>query len=188
LLEALVFSSWGWDRFTSSRLKYAFRGSIIDTGAAWTIVPNGTVTVLDDTINFVERSDVGAVSVNQVGFTHPAQIPMAQVTTQRGQIVDVLDRRPEIGGAPVGGTGAIEFSEIAGVILDSQVPLSAVQQWEEFLEINASQIVGILDRSNLPPEIAYEDEANTFSELQTIPQLEAPNLEALLRFIGNSNR
>ena len=188
LLEALVFSSWAWDRFNTSRLKYAYRGGVIDSGAAWVVKANSTITLVDDATNFVQRTDQGVVSVNQMDFTYPAQIPMAQVTTQAGQITNVIDRRPEIGGAPEGSTGSITFPEIVGIILDSQVPLSAVKQWESFLDINASQIVGIIDRANLPPEIAYEDEANTFSELQTIPLLEAPNLEALLRFVGNSNR
>jgi hypothetical protein len=51
-----------------------------------------------------------------------------------------------------------------------------------------SPIGGIAARSQLPAAIAYEDEMNTFGMLQTIPDLEAVNHEALWRFIGNSNR
>jgi len=49
-------------------------------------------------------------------------------------------------------------------------------------------IGGVAARTQLPAEVAYEDEANQFVLLQTIPQLEAVNHEALWRFIGNSSR
>lgn len=49
-------------------------------------------------------------------------------------------------------------------------------------------IGGIAARSQLPAAIAYDDEANSFGLRQTIPDLEATNFEALMRFIGNSNR
>lgn len=51
-----------------------------------------------------------------------------------------------------------------------------------------SPIGGVAARTQIPALVAYEDEANSFSELQTIPQLEAVNHEALWRFIGNSSR
>lgn len=49
-------------------------------------------------------------------------------------------------------------------------------------------IGGIAARSQLPAAIAYDDEANSFGLRQTIPDLEATNFEALMRFIGNSSR
>lgn len=49
-------------------------------------------------------------------------------------------------------------------------------------------IGGIAARNQLPATVAYEDEPNTFGPRQTIPDLEATNFEALLRFIGSSQR
>ena len=51
-----------------------------------------------------------------------------------------------------------------------------------------SPIGGIAARSQLPAAIAYDDEANSFGLRQTIPDLEAVNFEAEMRFIGNSSR
>jgi len=187
-IDQAVLNQWANDPRQNFRLSYAFFGGIIDSGTGWVAVDPGTIDLPDDATSFVERGLGGAVSTNTIEFGHPDFIPMAEVRTRAGEIVDIIDCRPMLGD-PTGSSGTtITFPEIVGVILDSQVPLSAVKQWEAFLDINASQLVGIVDRSNLPPEIAYEDEANTFDQLQTIPQLEAPNIEALLRFIGNSDR
>ena len=186
-IDQAIQHQWANNPREDFALSYAFFGGVVDSGTEWVIVPDGAIDLPDNATSFVQRGTGGAVSSNLVAFDHPAFIPMAEVRTSRGEIVDILDRRPELG-APEGGGSSISFPEIVGVILDAQVPLSAVKQWEAFLDIDASQIVGIIDRGNLPPEIAYEDEANTFDQLQTIPQLEAPNLEALLRFIGNSDR
>lgn len=186
-IDQAVQHQWANDPRENFGLKYAFFGGVVDSGTGWVVVSDGSISLPDDALSFVQRGTGGTVDSNLVEFGHPDFIPMAEVRTRAGEIVDIVDRRPELG-APEGAAASISFSEITGVILDGQVPLSAVKQWEAFLDIDASQIVGIIDRANLPPEIAYEDEANTFDQLQTIPQLEAPNLEALLRFIGNSER
>ncbi len=134
LLEAMVFRPFSWDRFNSLNLKYAFHGGYIDAGDKWLLIPNGFVTLVEGSeINYIERSDAGQVSVNQAGFTYLESIPMAQINARNGSFVATtyIDRRPEIGGAPTaGGGGAISFPQIIGNILDSQVPLSAVQQYQ----------------------------------------------------------
>ena len=186
-LDQAVQHQWANNPRENFALSYAFFGGVVDSGTEWVIVADGSISLPNNATSFVERGTGGTVSSNLTEFGHPTFIPMAEVRTSEGEIIDVVDRRPELG-FPSGASSPISFSEIVGVILDGQVPLSAVKQWEAFLDIDASQIVGIIDRGNLPPEIAYEDEANTFDQVQTIPQLEAPNLEALLRFIGNSER
>jgi hypothetical protein len=133
LLEAMVFRPFSWDRFNSLRLKYAFHGGYIDAGDKWLLIPDGVVTLVSGSQpNFIQRSDAGQVTVNQTGFIYPEFIPMAQVNARNGKIVEntYIDRRPEIGGAPVGGGGAISFEQIIGQISNSQVPLSAVQQYQ----------------------------------------------------------
>ena len=133
LLEAMVFRPFSWDRFNSLNLKYAFHGGYIDAGDKWLLIDNGFVTLVEGAeINFIERSDAGQVSVNQDKFTYPEFIPMAQINARNGSSVasTYIDRRPEIGGAPQGTTGTISFAQIVGQILDSQVPLSAVAQYQ----------------------------------------------------------
>jgi len=133
LLEAMVFRPFSWDRFNSLNLKYRFHGGYIDAGDRWLLIPNGEVTLVEGPDpNFIERSDAGQVTVNQSGFTYPESIPMAQINARNGSFVErtYIDRRPEIGGAPTGGGGAISFDQIIGQLLDSQLPLSAVQQYQ----------------------------------------------------------
>jgi len=132
LLEAMVFRPFSWNRFASLNLKYAFHGGYIDAGDRWLLIPNGSVTLVEGGTNFIERSDAGQVTVNQTGFTYLESIPMAQIAARNGSFVanSYIDRRPEIGGAPTAGGGAISFNQIVGQILDSQVPLSAVQQYQ----------------------------------------------------------
>ncbi len=156
LLEAMVFRPFSWDRFNSISLKYAFHGGYIDNGVdAWLLIEDGSVTLADGATNFIERTDAGVVVVNQSGFTYDLHIPMAQIDARNGTLVTptYIDSRPEIGGAPQsGGGGQLTFSQIIGVLLNSQLPASLVLQY--------------LTRGNLPSQIAYEDEANTFTLLQ----------------------
>lgn len=187
-IDEAVHHQWAANPRQNFELKYAFFGGIIDSGSGWDTVADGAIPLPDNALSFVERGTGGAVSSNITAFGHPDFIPMAEVRTRNGRIVSVLDCRPELG-APMGSSGgSITFAQIIGQILPGQVPVTVVKQWEAFLSIAFTQLTGVATRAQLPPEIAYEDEANTFSELQTIPELEAPNIEALLRFIGNSDR
>ena len=170
LLEAMVFRPFAWDRFNSLGLRYNFHGGYIDNGIDdWLLIPDGSVDLANDSTNFIERSDAGNVVVNQSGFTYLGFIPMAEIKARSGSLVPTsyIDRRPEIGGAPAGtGGGTITFAQIIGVILDPQVPLSAVAQWEAFLSIAFTQLTGVATKAQLPASIAYEDESNFFSVLQ----------------------
>ncbi len=186
LLEAMVFRPVSWDRFNSINLKYAFHGGFIDSGANWVLIADGSVTLVDGATNFIERTDAGNVVVNQSGFTYINHIPMAEIAARNGAFVvtTYIDRRPEIGGAPVApGPGVIAFFQILGLILDSQVPPSAVIQHQALLSIAFTQLTGVATRVQLPPEIAYEDEINVFTARNTIFDLDAPEFEALTRFV-----
>ena len=152
LLEAMVFRPFSWDRFSrpdpdlkgSLNLRYAFHGGYIDNGVTWLLIPDGFVTLQDNATNFIERTDTGNVIVNQAGFTYANHIPMARIDARDGAFVatSYLDSRPEIGGAPQGGGGgAITFPEIAGLILNSQVPFDAVAQYQFQLQIGSIQVL-----------------------------------------------
>ena len=175
LLEAMVFRPFSWDRFNSLNLKYAFHGGYIDAGDKWLLIDNGFVTLVEGAeINFIERSDAGQVSVNQTGFTYPESIPMAEIKARNGSFVErtYIDRRPEIGGAPTAGGGAaISFPQIIGQILDSQVPLSAVQQYQFALCNLAGNILpGIFGGSptcnpSLTGDYAFPRDLDIFQDL-----------------------
>lgn len=47
-----------------------------------------------------------------------------------------------------------------------------------------ASITGVATRGQLPPEIAYEDEVNTFNQRQNIADLSAPEFECLTRFVA----
>ncbi len=47
-----------------------------------------------------------------------------------------------------------------------------------------SAITGVAIKAQLPPEIAYEDEVNTFDLRQNIADLSAPEFESLARFVA----
>ncbi len=154
-IDAGLKQQWGWNPRLSLDLNYAFFGGIVDDGVEWLQIPAGSVTLTNNTTNFVERNEAtGVVRVNLVEFTYPTQIPMAEIIARNGKISEYTDRRPQLGGALGGAGGCTDFPCLMGEILDNQVPLSAVLQY--------------LTRDNLPSEIAYEDEGNVFTERQEL--------------------
>jgi hypothetical protein len=69
-----------------------------------------TLVLTNNTVNYVETTDLGTVSFNTVGFSS-GQIPIASVTTSGGAITLVVDARTFMllatgggGGAPTGAT------------------------------------------------------------------------------------
>ena len=110
----MVFRPFSWDIFATMGLEYAYHGGLIDNGVdEWVLIEDSDadggsfVTLQDASINFIERSDTGVVSVNQVGFTYIGFVPMAEIETKNGEVLKMsyIDRRPEIGAAPAGGGG-----------------------------------------------------------------------------------
>jgi len=142
LLEAAILRPWAWKPHDSNLLKYAYYGGLIDDTVQWVVVADGTVQLADDATNYIERTTAGIVQVNQTGFTYPDWIPMASIRTAGGEIISTsyVDSRPMLFGEPDGSGGAITFTDIMGFILDGQVPLSAVAQWQNFLCIRAAQV------------------------------------------------
>jgi hypothetical protein len=158
-IDRQLHNQWAANERRHLGLKFAYFGGVIDTGVDWTVVAASEITLTDDAVNYIERSDAGVVTANTLGFTYPDWIPMAEVTTRGGEIIEVIDRRPEIGGAPTGGGGGtITFPMIVGVILDSQVPLTAVQQWEGFLSIAFTQLTGQIADAQVPESAVTQHE------------------------------
>lgn len=126
--EATIFRPWAWRPHGGdlTTLRYFYHGGWIDAGA-WTLVPDGSVVLTGDPVltvtNYIERSDAGVVQANTSGFTYPGFIPMAIIDTKGGAILPrtYVDSRPEIGGAPAGAGGVVNFNQIVGFLLPSQI-------------------------------------------------------------------
>jgi hypothetical protein len=173
LLEAMVFRPFAWDRFNSLNLRYAFHGGYIDSGAEWLLVPDGEVTLVDGATNRIERTDAGNVVVHQnAEFSYPELIPMAQIDARNGAFVanTYVDRRPEIGGAPIGSPGGtISFPEIIGVILNTQVPVGAVTQHQAALILTFPQLIDqILDIQVTESSVVQHEAALTILTSQLV--------------------
>src|SRR6185312_6988183 len=83
---------WAQNTATTTGLTYGYFGGEIVVSGALTRIANGTVTLTDNTTNYVQRSIAGVASVNTTGFTL-GSIPMAKVVTASGAITSVEDDR-----------------------------------------------------------------------------------------------
>jgi len=122
-LEAQVFRPWAWNRHAGAGLRYNFRGGYVDDGVEWVLVADGSILLVDNETSFIERDILGVVSSNLIGFTYPGRIPMATVRTQNGLVIPetYVDSRPEVVGEPTGSPGFIDFTQIQGHLLPSQL-------------------------------------------------------------------
>ncbi len=188
-LDAAVHHQFAFDPDGSHQLTFAYFGGVYDDGAVWQLAPGGSLLLSDNTAAIYVERDLasGGVTQNLVGFTYAGRAPMCIVTTANGEITDVLDRRPhDVQGGGGGGGGCVTFPCLAGVILDAQVPLSAVKQWEAFLAIAFTQLTGTIANSQLPDPILVDAinersaGVGTTVEGVSIRDSQIPEIEALM--------
>jgi len=187
-LEGEVHHQFAWDPDGSFGLSFAYFGGVVDTTAAWLVVPAGSIVLPDNSSPiYVERALVsGVVTANLVGWTYPTAAPIAEVTTKAGNITEVIDRRPHDVAGTGGGGGCTTFMCLLGQILDSQVPLSAVKQHEASLAIAFAQLTGTIANSQLPDPILVDAinertaGVGTTVEGVLMRDSQAPELEALM--------
>lgn len=162
-LDGEVHHQFGHDPDGTRGLDYYYFGGIVDDGAAWSLQADGYVTLPDDSGPIYIERDLGGGGVvqNIIGWTYVGFAPMAEVTTRAGEIVNVLDRRPHDteGGGGGGGGGCVTFPCLAGVILDAQVPLTAVKQHEAFLAIAFTQLTGSIADGQVPESAVTQHQA-----------------------------
>lgn len=152
ILEAALFRPFAWKPHASMRLRYAYYGGWVEAGGGWAFAPDGTITLTDNVLNFIERSAAGVVAVVPGSFS-AGSIPMAQIQCSGGAILPrtYVDCRPFAAAAGGGGGGgSITFNQIVGQILNAQVPASAVVQHQGSLAINFAQLVGQIANSQVP--------------------------------------
>lgn len=96
LIPLSSLSDLGQDTANTTGLTYAYLGGNVRLGTTVTTVAAGTVILDNNTTNYVESDEAGAVSSNTTGFT-AGSFPMAQVITSGGSISSVTDKRAWIG-------------------------------------------------------------------------------------------
>jgi len=95
-LDYVALHAFATDARTTGGLVYGWLGgNIADPYGAYVQVPGGTVALAPNTVTYVERSDVGAVSTNTTDWT-VGLYPMARVTTDAVGITNVEDFRPAV--------------------------------------------------------------------------------------------
>jgi hypothetical protein len=174
-LDGAVHHQFGFNPNASYDLVYAYFGGMIDDGASWLHVPDGTLTLPNNATSYVERDPgTGAVTSNITGFTYPSMVPMAEVTTKFNRISDVIDRRPHdvSGGGGGGGGGCVTFPCLVGVILNSQVPVGAVTQHQSALSLSFSQLFDTIADGQVPQSaVTQHESALTLSFTQLYDQI-----------------
>ena len=133
-------SGFAWNPATSNTLTFGYFGGTVYENGEPVTVGAGTVTVVASATNYVQRTNQGVVSVNQVGFTQ-GYVPMAKVVTNAGAVIQVIDSRPtdRLGGRSIMQVGAptgvsVTTSGTAGSIAastDCTYQVSALYPWGE---------------------------------------------------------
>lgn len=86
------FGDFGQDLSTTSGLTFGYKAGTLRNDNTIVSVSAGTVSLTDDTTNYIEVDSSGTVSANTSGFTS-GQIPLYEVVTASGSISSVTDKR-----------------------------------------------------------------------------------------------
>jgi hypothetical protein len=104
---------------TTTGLTWGYYGGRMLQNGALTTVNNGTVSLTNNTTNYVEATDAGVVSVNTTGFT-AGRIPNYTVVTSGGAVSSYTDERAWVSPAYIPNKASIS-------ITSADVTLSAAQ-------------------------------------------------------------
>lgn len=148
---------------TSAGRVWGYYGGVLKTGGGYLTLANGTVTLVDNTDNYIEaRLDTGAVVVvvGPGGFT-PGRLALYKVTVAGGVATAWTDYRQALLGAA--GNGAIAFTDLidtpakytgkAGKV----VVVNAFETGLNFVDPPAPGAVDFTDLGDAPP--AYTGQA-----------------------------
>lgn len=87
---------------THTGLDFAYGIGVVRNDNVVNKVVAGTVTLVDNSTNYIEVDSDGIVSANQLGYTS-GQIPLFTVTTVSGTVTEVVDDRSFFSVATDGG-------------------------------------------------------------------------------------
>lgn len=88
ILDALLNAGFQQNRSTTTGLTWGYNSGLSLSPTGVSTIAAGTLTLTDNTTNFIERTSGGVVSTNVTGFTS-GRIPLAVVITSSGAIVAV---------------------------------------------------------------------------------------------------
>jgi len=115
-VDHFINEQWAYNQAGSQGLAYGYKGGVVQSASAVARLADGTVTLVDDAVNYVERDAGGSVSANTNGFT-PSKTPMAKVTTSQRRITVVEDWRTSppatASGSSSGLTGSGSLNQLA---------------------------------------------------------------------------
>lgn len=91
-LDAVVISTYGWNRVTTIGLNYGWYGGYTSQNGSITSVAPGIIAITNNATRYVERDIYGTVYATTGSFT-AGRKPMAVVTSSVGSITNVVDAR-----------------------------------------------------------------------------------------------
>lgn len=112
LLNAYAREDFANNPVTTTGLTYGYRQGVAYNGT-FSIAPAGTVNLVDDATNYIERTIAGVVSVNQAAFT-AGRLPMATAATSAGEITTITDYRAA--DALIAGAVTSVFGRVGAVV------------------------------------------------------------------------
>lgn len=114
---------------TTTALTWGYYGGVIIYNGVLTNISDGTLTLADNTTNYVEATRAGVVSSNTTGFT-AGRIPLHTVTTVSGVITAFVDERVP----SIDTSGAISIN-VAG---NTNVTLTYTQSQCQFITLTGA--------------------------------------------------
>lgn len=121
-----------------SSLSFAYGIGIVRADNVVTQVAGGTVTLTDDTINYVEVTTAGVVSANATGYTS-GSIPLYTVITASGAISTVQDDRcffADSGKKLEDLPSAEAFNEHTGTDVNTEEGVHGIRYFNDMLQFN----------------------------------------------------
>jgi len=128
---ALLSHNFAEDSDNHSGLDFAYKAGVVRVGTTVTAIAGSTVTLDDDTTNYVEIDvSAGTVVANATGFT-AGDIPLFQVVTASGAIDTVTDKRAYF--VP-GHDALLDLSDTPADYTDDAGKVAVVNAGEDALE------------------------------------------------------
>lgn len=90
-----VAGLFGIKRMSTAGLTFAYYGGTMKVGGVPTIIPDGTLALTDNAVNYVQANSSGVVSTytgSPTGFQN-SYTPLYKITTSGGGITEIVDYR-----------------------------------------------------------------------------------------------
>jgi hypothetical protein len=142
-----------------SALTWAYYGGVIGGVGAFTTVADGTLTLSNNTTNYVEVTTGGSVSSNTTGFTAGRQ-PLYEVVTSAGAVTSYTDRRVSLSAMANGPLRATTLTIATGTITTSTPGESLTQTWNSGGTQFIAQTTNITDSASASSSLVQQWQVN----------------------------